>query len=213
MPDPMATILPETVDIFLRGEFDRHLRWLQRHDIELAQNNHEFFWLWRKVKAAGFARLLEIGSREGGSLYVLARALMSPAQVVALDLPGAAWGRHGSEAKLRQVLSALNQDGIDVEYLAMDSHAGSSVAAVKDLAAPELFDCLFIDGDHSYQGVKRDFYNYRSLVRPGGMIVFHDLVAPQGSAVEVGKLWREIGGDYTVEENVLEWGIGILYVG
>ncbi len=37
-----------------------------------------------------------------------------------------------------------------------------------------VFDFLIIDGDHSYEGVKRDFENYVSLVRPGGLIVFDD---------------------------------------
>lgn len=36
------------------------------------------------------------------------------------------------------------------------------------------FDLLFIDGDHSYQGVLDDFNNYEHCVRRGGFIVFDD---------------------------------------
>ena len=38
------------------------------------------------------------------------------------------------------------------------------------------FGCnyLFIDGDHSYEGVKRDFENYIDLVQSGGLIIFDD---------------------------------------
>lgn len=35
-------------------------------------------------------------------------------------------------------------------------------------------DFLFIDGDHSYDGVKSDWESYRSFMRPGAIVVFHD---------------------------------------
>ena len=39
---------------------------------------------------------------------------------------------------------------------------------------------LFIDGDHNYAGVKKDYLMYRDLVRSGGLIIFHDIVADHG---------------------------------
>lgn len=33
---------------------------------------------------------------------------------------------------------------------------------------------LFIDGDHSYEGVKRDWELYSPLVAPGGYVIFDD---------------------------------------
>ena len=35
-------------------------------------------------------------------------------------------------------------------------------------------DLLFIDGDHSYEGVKADWDAYKSLLKPGAVVVFHD---------------------------------------
>jgi hypothetical protein len=35
-------------------------------------------------------------------------------------------------------------------------------------------DLLFIDGDHSYEGVKKDFDLYSKLVSPHGIILIHD---------------------------------------
>ncbi len=35
-------------------------------------------------------------------------------------------------------------------------------------------DMLFIDGDHSYRGVKNDFYNFEKYVNKGGFIIFDD---------------------------------------
>ena len=39
---------------------------------------------------------------------------------------------------------------------------------------PGTFDFIFIDGDHSKQGVLADFTNYSSLLKPGGILVFDD---------------------------------------
>jgi len=47
---------------------------------------------------------------------------------------------------------------------------------------------LFPDGDHSYEGVKRDFEMYSPLVRPGGIIAFHDTVFMDG----VRRFWAEL---------------------
>jgi len=35
-------------------------------------------------------------------------------------------------------------------------------------------DLLFIDGDHRYEGVLRDFTMWSPLIKPGGFIAFHD---------------------------------------
>ena len=35
-------------------------------------------------------------------------------------------------------------------------------------------DLLFIDGDHSYEGVKRDWDLFVPFVKPFGIVVFHD---------------------------------------
>jgi predicted O-methyltransferase YrrM len=42
---------------------------------------------------------------------------------------------------------------------------------------PAKLDVLFIDGDHSYEGVKSDLDNYGHLVSPGGRIILHDVLS------------------------------------
>ena len=41
--------------------------------------------------------------------------------------------------------------------------------------APEGVDLLFIDGDHQYGSVLADWLLYSPLVRPGGLVAFHDI--------------------------------------
>ena len=36
------------------------------------------------------------------------------------------------------------------------------------------FDIIFIDGDHTYEGVKLDFFNYASFLKDDGLLIFDD---------------------------------------
>lgn len=53
-------------------------------------------------------------------------------------------------------------------------------------------DFLFIDGGHLYAEVARDFELYAPLVRPGGLICFHDAKVTTNPACEVHLLWEQI---------------------
>jgi predicted O-methyltransferase YrrM len=46
-------------------------------------------------------------------------------------------------------------------------------------ASKRRYNVLIIDADHSYSGVKHDFYNYRHLVKRGGYIIFDDYGNPR----------------------------------
>ena len=57
-----------------------------------------------------------------------------------------------------------------------DSHDPKTVRRLERLLAGRSIDFLLIDGDHSYEGVKRDWELYEPLVTPGGLIAFHDIL-------------------------------------
>ena len=66
------------------------------------------------------------------------------------------------------------------------------------------------------EGVRADFESYAPLVRPGGIIAFHD-IAPRQPFPEnqVQHLWAELRTRFTVEECVdhpeqMGYGIGIV---
>jgi hypothetical protein len=52
-------------------------------------------------------------------------------------------------------------------------------------------DILHIDGDHTYEGVSKDFEMWSQAVRPGGVILFHDINA---HAASVGKFFDGLEG-------------------
>jgi predicted O-methyltransferase YrrM len=81
-------------------------------------------------------------------------------------------------------------------------------------------DFLFIDGDHTYEGVKGDFEMYGPLVQKGGLIAFHDICQSRGTVLAnsgaVFKFWKEIRKMYPSEEIINGpsqdgYGIGIIY--
>ena len=105
---------------------------------------------------------------------------------------------------------ATNQQRIHL--IQADSHAASTLYVIKRILNGNKLDFLFIDGDHSYEGVKKDFEMYGKLVGKGGTIAFHDICLHG-----VDRLWNEIKPAYRHEEMVKDWkqrgfGIGIVYV-
>ncbi len=52
------------------------------------------------------------------------------------------------------------------------------------------YDLIFIDANHTYEGIKNDFKNYSPLIAKKGIIILHDIMNPEWTGVR--KLWDEI---------------------
>lgn len=78
---------------------------------------------------------------------------------------------------------------------------GNSSELVKKWTGLEI-DLLFIDGDHSYEGVKKDLA-WLKYVRPGGYVIFHDCY----DFDDPSKVHEVCPG---VNQAVSEWKIGML---
>jgi predicted O-methyltransferase YrrM len=103
-----------------------------------------------------------------------------------------------------------------------DTHDPNFIESVKNEVG--LVDLLFIDGDHSYEGVKKDFYTYFPLLKQGGCVMFHDITdspVHRERKVFVEQFWKEIkpqfpqalefidGNEYSGAPN-LTMGIGVI---
>lgn len=78
-------------------------------------------------------------------------------------------------------------------------------------------DFLFIDGDHSYIGVKLDYYMYKEFVKPGGWIGFHDIKDTEfhrNNQCFVADFWNELSGEkvYFFGDNSDWGGIGLIHL-
>lgn len=193
---------------------DRSLFFDPDAPVQANQYAVEFKELLRLVEAAQVSKVLEIGTFLGGSLYQWLRRMMPGGLLVAVDLPGATWGMPDTASP-----DAWRQWGIQknirVFPVLADSHNPQTVSQVHNFAP---FDLVFIDGDHSYEGAKKDWDNYRYMVRKGGMVVFHDILQdPSRDGIGVWQLWQEISGIYrslalTSFGGQSEKGIGVIWL-
>jgi predicted O-methyltransferase YrrM len=161
--------------------------------------------------------LLEIGTRNGGTFFVMCRLADPKARVISIDLPGGRFGG-GYEFFRMPILRRMRKSEQRLHLLRADSHKPETQLALANTLQGSQLDLLFIDGDHTYDGVKRDFEMYSEFVKPGGMIAFHDIVHGKEELVgEVRRFWNEIKGGYRhleiVEDRCQPWGgIGVLFI-
>jgi predicted O-methyltransferase YrrM len=83
------------------------------------------------------------------------------------------------------------------KYFVGDSHTDSMYNNIKNLNMK--FDLIFIDGDHTYLGVKNDFIKYKEFLNNDGIIAFHDILDTQfhrDSNCYVHDFWKDIKNDY-----------------
>ena len=118
--------------------------------------------LYSLVFSLGPQRVLEIGTAKGGSAQIISAALD--------DL--------GMKGELVTIDPDTDQLTVDWSALA---HNSTRVRGKfpKDLSEipglpGALFDFVFVDGDHSYRGVRRDLEHLIELVCPDTHILLHD---------------------------------------
>jgi cephalosporin hydroxylase len=142
-------------------------------------------------------RVLEIGFQDGGTSWCfcqLAKLQRPDAIVIAVDL---------------EIPKRDYSDWWRLHYLQRDSHEAATFERIRKILRGLPLDLLFIDGDHSYAGVKQDFDMYSPLVRPGGVIALHDVVThehPEQS--EVDGFWRELLPGHPEALQFVDDGIG-----
>jgi cephalosporin hydroxylase len=158
--------------------------------------------------------IVEIGTAEGGTFYLWSR-YFSPDQLISIDLPGGIHGGGYSPQKMK-FFSSFSQS--NMAFIRANSHDPSVRHKVGEITEEEKVDFLLIDGDHRYEGVKKDWELYKDIVRSGGIVAFHDIVEhPYHPDCEVNRLWKEIKEKYETQEIISEpdqnWGgIGIVYL-
>ena len=52
------------------------------------------------------------------------------------------------------------------------------------------YDLIFIDANHTYEYVKKDFENFKPFLEKGGVIGFHDVDCPDWKGIN--KFWKEL---------------------
>jgi hypothetical protein len=135
---------------------------------------------------------VEIGCYAGGSACLL---LQRPnTNVLSIDL-----GNPIDPSVVLGNVKNLNIHNNQYNYIRGNSQTDETYDSV--LKHVNQIDILFIDGDHSEFGARKDFDMYSPLVKENGYIVFDDYNDPQNSPgvkIAVDKLVNTIGDDYDV---------------
>jgi cephalosporin hydroxylase len=142
--------------------------------------------------------VLEIGTYHGGTLFIHSRLASPNATLISIDLPGSLLGRLWRWMHA-PIFNRFTRRGQEMHLLRADSHRKETLSTVSKLLDGRQLDLLFVDGDHSYAGVRADFEMYASLVRPGGVVAFHD-IAVQPPPSEVARFWNQIKLSYPHRE-------------
>ncbi len=190
-------------------------------DIKPMQIYDEIFGLARIVASLKPRTILEIGTSKGGTLFIWCRLASDDATIISVDLPGGEFGGGYPRWRIPLFNSFIKREQ-KLHLIRKDSHKLSTLKMVKEILGEKKLDFLFIDGDHTYEGVKKDFEMYSPLVRKEGIIAFHDIVPHDKDhdpkrIVGVPEFWSWIKRHYRYIEIVKDryqgWaGIGVLYV-
>ncbi len=179
------------------------------------QRKNEFCSFIEFLNKHKISVIVEIGTADSGTHLLLSQLVYSQKTMVAIDL----------EIRNRKSLSAINSNNDNRLYIEGSSHSGETHSQLLSILKNKKIDLLFIDGDHSYEGVKKDFELYKSSVSKNGIIAFHDIVPDSFSRTgiktssyvgEVPKFWNEIKKNYNYKEFIESddqdgCGIGIIY--
>lgn len=172
------------------------------------------------LKVAARRRLriiLEIGTANGGTLFLFAKVAEPQSTIISIDLPEGSFGGGYSSWRIPLYRSFSRSQKTRMHLVRANSHNLQTLAEVKRILDGRPVDLLLIDGDHTYEGVRKDFEMYSPLVGNGSIIAFHDIVpGPQENVGGVPEFWQEIRRTVTSVEIVWSWnqrgyGIGVIY--
>jgi predicted O-methyltransferase YrrM len=185
-------------------------------EIGIVQKREEIQWLFEIVRAARPRIVLEIGLDFGGTFFLWSRAAASDAHLLAIDTRPV--GRFGDWSPFSIVRKGFAVGSQRITLLMdSDSHSETTRRRVAALLEGRAIDFLFIDGDHSCDGVWQDFKTYSPFVAPGGLIAFHDISQnPAEWTKGVAQFWRQFMVKHEIEECVVNdepgFGIGVYRV-
>lgn len=187
------------------------------HYIAPLQLRSELRRMLECVRNMSPATVVEIGTANGGTLLSLCRVAAPNAKIVSIDMPGGGFGG-GYSAWRIPLYKAFAHHSQDIFLIRKDSHSLTTLNELKTILAGNVVDFLFIDGDHSPEGVYRDFELYSPLVKKGGILGFHD-IAPLSPSPDYGsrQLWTNLRLRYESKEiiedpNQKGFGIGLLHI-
>ena len=156
------------------------------------QSQFEIAELYHTVLQRRPKVVVEIGTCHGGTLYLWCQAADPDATIISIDLPQGEFGGGYPECRA-ELYRSFATGSQKVHLVRADSHSPETAKQVRHFLGDQKIDFLFIDGDHTYAGVKMDFDLYSPLMSKKGLIALHDIAPrPDQPNIEVWKFWQEL---------------------
>jgi 23S rRNA U2552 (ribose-2'-O)-methylase RlmE/FtsJ len=172
------------------------------------------------LKRRKLRTIVEIGTNKGGTFFVWCRISQPDALIVSIDLPGGPFGGGCTKDDIKKI-KKYKKRRQKVYFLRKNSHKKATREELLKILTGRKIDLLFIDGDHTYNGVKRDWHLYSPLIKKNGLAVLHDILFhPKVPKCKVDVFWKEIKNHFKHKEFIYrhddrgwgQWGgIGIIY--
>lgn len=168
----------------------------------IAMTIRQTAYLFGLVRRKGPDKVIEVGRYKGGSTIAIAAAMNGRGQFWSIDLGEKEARLHQGAAKRSfddQIRDICQRFGLHVTLIVGDSRTIEVETGDVDL--------VFIDGDHSYDGVRNDFERFGRRVKVGGAVLFDDACEEalfKTHAESVGRLVQEIvaAGEFRLVKSV-----------
>lgn len=195
----------------------------------IGQVRSEILQLGKILEASPPKRTLEIGTNYGGTLLVWCTVSAPDAKIISIDLPKGPFGGGYPRRKI-PLFRKFPRARQRLHLIRENSHSEKTRERVLRILGGEKLDYLFIDGDHTYIGLQKDFEMYASLVRTGGLIALHDIrTYDQKTNCDVERFWNDVKQHFRhreiIESENTEWpptgvtgaimetaGLGVLFM-
>lgn len=167
---------------------------------QVPEEYSKYLWFLKNQKAKSY---LNIGIGNGGSFMVETFIQDECIRSVAVD--NTSYGQFTNIEHINNRFKWLKENtDKSIEFFNMNS-------SVFFETNKEKFDIIFIDGDHSYEGVKSDYLNALNFINDDGYIVLHDIASHQCEGVM--RFWNERKNNQSIEfVHSTTCGIGLIKI-
>ena len=156
-------------------------------------------------------KVLEVGTYDGNTALNMAANLEDGGQVVTIDLG------EGEESELALEVEERLRNVVDQRIVGEQFKDTPESARIRQVLGDSAtlewskiggpFDLAFIDGCHDYPYVVSDTKNVVSVMRPGGVVIWHDYTSMPSVAKGVDEMAHLFDSLYAVKGTRLAYGV------
>ena len=158
--------------MWTRTAIDSVMQDAARRGFMVNQSPGELAVAYEQIWNTGAGTVVEIGVQHGGWLWAVRSACTTPLKCIAVSLAfSTGWPTFKT---------LLTDSGATVLEIQGSSLNGETLGRVQAGLEGRPIDVLHIDGSHKAADVLQDYDLYSPLVRPGGLILMHDICGSQG---------------------------------